>query len=224
MSNVLLSAKNLSKSFVQGSGQLQILNHVDFELKEGEAICIVGASGAGKSTLLHILGSLDRPDSGEIFYQGQSLLTLSDEELAQFRARELGFVFQFHHLLAEFTAVENVMLPLRMNGDSKSAALAKAEDLLRQLGLIDRAHHYPYQLSGGELQRVSIARALVKRPKILLADEPTGNLDSVNSHQIQDLFFYLKELFGLSLVVVTHDTQFAKKFARVMRMADGRWV
>ncbi|MCE3010423.1 MAG: ABC transporter ATP-binding protein [Proteobacteria bacterium] len=224
MSEVLLSAKQISKSFAQGTGRLQILNQVDFELKEGEAICIVGASGAGKSTLLHILGSLDKPDSGDIFYQGRSLLGLSDEELAQFRARELGFVFQFHHLLTEFTAIENVMLPLRMNGESASAAAAKAEDILRQLGLIDRAKHYPSQLSGGELQRVSIARALVKRPKILLADEPTGNLDSVNSQQIQDLFFYLKELFGLSLVVVTHDTHFAKKFARVMLMADGRWV
>jgi lipoprotein-releasing system ATP-binding protein len=173
---------------------------------------------------MHIMGTLDRPTSGELFFQGQSLLAMGDEELAHFRNREMGFVFQFHHLLSEFTALENVMIPARVGGLDKSEALGRAEDLLRQMGLTARMGHFPSQLSGGELQRVAIARALVMRPQILFADEPTGNLDSQNGGLIQDLFFHLKESLGLTLVVVTHDPGFSRKFARVQRISDGRWV
>lgn len=203
---------------------MHILKGVDFELKESEALCIVGTSGAGKSTFLHILGTLDRPTSGDVFFEGKSLFSMPDEELSAFRNEKMGFVFQFHHLLAEFSALENVMMPARIAGVGKDEAESDAMKLLSQLGLGARAHHFPNQLSGGELQRTAIARALMRKPKILFADEPTGNLDSSNGHAIQDLFFHLKETFGLALVVVTHDPNFAKKFGRVMRLADGHWV
>lgn len=222
-SEMLLSAKNLIKNYPQGRGELQILKGLDFELKKGESVGIVGASGSGKSTLLQILGTLDRPQKGEIFFEGQNLLTKSDEELAQFRNHAMGFVFQFHHLMSEFSALENVILPCRIGGLSLSEARDRARDLLSQLGLEQRLDHYPNQLSGGELQRVAIARALVNHPKILFADEPTGNLDSTNSGKIQELFFTLKEKFKLSLVVVTHDLQFAQKFPKVLRLKDGKW-
>jgi lipoprotein-releasing system ATP-binding protein len=224
MSEVLLSAQKIRKLYPQGVGELEILRDISLDIKKGEAICIVGASGAGKSTFLHILGTLDRPTGGELLFQGQSLLTMPDEELALFRNREMGFVFQFHHLLSEFTALENVMIPARVSGLEKSEALARAEDLLRQMGLTTRMNHFPSQLSGGELQRVAIARALVCRPQILFADEPTGNLDSQNAGHIQDLFFHLKESLGLTLVVVTHDPNFSRKFGKVHRISDGRWV
>ena len=224
MSDVILRAKGIRKSYAQGTSELGILKGVDVEIKRGEAVCIVGASGAGKSTLLHILGTLDHPTDGEVFFEDQSLFAKSEEELASFRSAKMGFVFQFHHLLAEFTAVENVMMPCRIAGESKPAAKAKALHLLETLGLRDRADHFPSQLSGGELQRVAIARALVRRPQVLFADEPTGNLDSKNSQLIQKLFFQLKEQYGLTLVVVTHDAGFAQKFSRVLRISDGGWA
>ena len=224
MTDVLLKATGIQKVYPQGAGTLAILKGVDVEVKRGEAVCIVGASGAGKSTLLHILGTLDRPNSGAVYFEGESLFAKSEEDLGRFRNEKMGFVFQFHHLLAEFTAVENVMMPCRIHGESKATSRAKAIHLLDQLGLRDRADHFPSQLSGGELQRVAIARALVKRPKVLFADEPTGNLDSHNSQMIQKLFFQLKEQYGLTLVVVTHDAGFAQKFGRVLRISDGQWA
>lgn len=224
MSDVILRAKGIRKSYAQGISELGILKGLDVEIKRGEAVCIVGASGAGKSTLLHILGTLDHPSEGEVFFEDDNLFAKSEEELALFRSAKMGFVFQFHHLLAEFTAVENVMMSCRIAGESKAAAKAKALHLLETLGLRDRADHFPSQLSGGELQRVAIARALVRRPQVLFADEPTGNLDSKNSQMIQKLFFQLKEQYGLTLVVVTHDAGFAQKFSRVLRISDGGWA
>lgn len=221
---VILSAQKVRKAYPQGSGELEILREISIDIRAGEAVCIVGASGAGKSTLLHIMGTLDRPSSGELFFKGQNLLSMGDEELAKFRNKEMGFVFQFHHLLTEFSALENVMIPARISGLDKKDAALRAEEMLSLLGLKERLEHYPSQLSGGELQRVAIARSLICRPQILFADEPTGNLDSRNGAIIQDLFFQLKQSMGLTLVVVTHDPQFSKKFGKVYRISDGHWV
>ncbi len=223
-SPVILSAQKVRKAFPQGSGELEILREISLDIKAGEAVCIVGASGAGKSTFLHILGTLDKPTSGQLFFKGQALLEMSDEQLASFRNKEMGFVFQFHHLLTEFSALENVMIPARISGVDKKESMMRAEEMLTLLGLKERLEHYPSQLSGGELQRVAIARSLICKPQILFADEPTGNLDSRNGAIIQDLFFELKESMGLTLVVVTHDPQFSKKFGRVHRISDGHWV
>lgn len=223
-SNVLLTAIDIHKSYVQGTGQLEILRGVSLEIKQGEALAILGSSGAGKSTLLQIMGTLDRPNRGELFCEGRDLLAMNDEELSKFRNAEMGFVFQFHHLLGEFTALENVMIPCRVGGEPVKIAKEKALHLLEFMGLADRADHYPNQLSGGELQRIAIARALVRHPKILFADEPTGNLDSMNSGKIQELFFRLKEEMKLALVVVTHDLTFATRFPKVYRMKDGLWL
>lgn len=224
MSELLIRATGLRKCYSQGTSELEILRGVSLDVNAGESISIVGPSGAGKSTLLHILGTLDRPSEGSLEFAGQNLFAMSEEEIARVRNREMGFVFQFHHLLAEFTALENVMIPNRIAGDSKSAARIKAMELLEMLGLASRAQHYPNELSGGELQRVAIARALVRRPKVLFADEPTGNLDSQNSLHIQNLFFSLKEKYGLTLIVVTHDPAFAQKFNRTIRITDGKFV
>ena len=220
----IISAQKVKKSYPQGAGELEILREISIDIAPGEAVCIVGASGAGKSTLLHILGTLDRPSSGSLFFKGQSLLDMPDEELAKFRNQEMGFVFQFHHLLTEFSALENVMIPARISGLSKKEAEVKAEEMLSLLGLKERLAHYPSQLSGGELQRVAIARSLICRPQVLFADEPTGNLDSKNGAIIQDLFFQLKESMGLTLIVVTHDPLFSKKFGKVYRISDGHWI
>lgn len=218
----ILRATGITKSFKQGSGELSILRGIDLDVRPGESICIVGSSGAGKSTLLHILGTLDQPTSGELQIAGEDVLQKSDDEMALFRNREMGFVFQSHYLLGEFTALENVMMPCRIAGDTRVAARIKSQGLLEMLGLASRASHFPNELSGGELQRVAIARALVRKPKILFADEPTGNLDSQNSQKIQELFFELKTRLGLTLLVVTHDLNFAKKFDRCLRISDGR--
>ena len=188
----------------------------------GEAVCILGASGAGKSTFLHILGTLDRPTRGTVYFMGEDLFNKSDNELSAFRALKLGFVFQFHHLLGEFTALENVMMPGRISGQPVSECRARALSLLDYLGLNHRLKHFPSELSGGEQQRVAIARALFHKPTLLLADEPTGNLDSENSHKIQDLFFQLKQEMGLTLVVVTHDTTFCRALSTLGQ--DGRWA
>jgi lipoprotein-releasing system ATP-binding protein len=216
----MIRATKIEKSY----GQLQILRGLDFEVAQGEAVCILGASGAGKSTFLQILGTLDRPTRGTVTFQGEDLFAKSDADLSAFRARKLGFVFQFHHLLSEFNALENVMMPGRISGLSVTESRARATQLLDYLGLSARLTHYPSQLSGGEQQRVAIARSLFHRPQLLLADEPTGNLDSENSLRIQDLFFQLKEEMGLTLVVVTHDQRFAQRFPRSVKMADGHWV
>ncbi|UYL09215.1 ABC transporter ATP-binding protein [Bdellovibrio sp. SKB1291214] len=219
-----LSVRNIHKSYPSGNGELEILRGVNMDINGGEALAILGSSGAGKSTLLQIMGTLDRPTQGEVFFEGRDLLALNDEELSKFRNAEMGFVFQFHHLLSEFNAVENVMIPCRVAGESPRLAKEKALHLLEFMGLADRADHYPSQLSGGELQRVAIARALVRHPKILFADEPTGNLDSNTSAKIQELFFRLKEEMKLALVIVTHDLTFATRFPKVYRMKDGLWV
>ncbi len=224
MSDILLSARKIRKAYTQGPDSLEILKEISLDIRAGQAVCIVGASGSGKSTLLHILGTLDQPSSGEVFFQNQSLTSMNSEAVASFRNKQMGFVFQFHHLLTEFTALENVMIPARVAGVEKSEATGQAEKLLRSLGLAERMNHFPSQLSGGELQRVAIARALVCKPQILFADEPTGNLDSLNGNKIQDLFFELKEKMGLTLVVVTHDPSFSRKFGLVHRLSDGRWV
>jgi lipoprotein-releasing system ATP-binding protein len=216
----MIRASKIEKQY----GQLQILRGLDFEVAQGEAVCILGASGAGKSTFLQILGTLDRPTRGTVTFHGEDLFAKSDADLSSFRARKLGFVFQFHHLLSEFNALENVMMPGRISGLNVTESRARATQLLDYLGLNARLTHYPSQLSGGEQQRVAIARSLFHRPQLLLADEPTGNLDSENSLRIQDLFFQLKEEMGLTLVVVTHDQRFAQRFPRSVKMADGHWV
>lgn len=222
--DVFLKANNIHKVYSHAMGELEVLRGVSLEIKQGEALAILGSSGAGKSTLLQIIGTLDKPTQGELFCEGRDLLTMSDDELSLFRNSEMGFVFQFHHLLSEFNALENVLIPARIAGESIKNAKEKALYLLDFMGLTDRAHHYPNELSGGELQRVAIARSLVRNPKILFADEPTGNLDSNTSLKIQDLFFRLKEEMNLALVVVTHDLSFASRFPKIYRMKDGQWL
>lgn len=223
MGNSLLSARNIFKSYPQGAGELEILKGVNLDIQIGDAIGIVGSSGSGKSTLLQILGTLDRPNQGELIYQDKNLFDLSDEEISLFRNQTMGFVFQFHHLLSELTALENVLLPCRIANQNVDRAADYAKEILNMLGLGDRIHHYPNQLSGGELQRAAIARALIRQPKIIFADEPTGNLDSVNSRKIQELFFLIREQLKISLVIVTHDLHFAQKFPKVMHLKDGNW-
>lgn len=216
----LIEAKGIHKSYGES---LQVLKNVDLVIQEGDAICIMGASGAGKSTLLHILGTLDKPTQGEVFFKGSRLSEKSDNELSRFRNRAMGFVFQFHYLLKEFNALENVMMPCRIAGLSERESRKKAEELLVDLGLQNRMTHHPSEMSGGEQQRVAIARALSMRPDILFADEPTGNLDSQNTMKIQELFFALKRKYNLTLVVVSHDIDFAKKFPKVYKLRDGQW-
>lgn len=222
--SLILKAENIHKSYTRGVDELEVLRGIDIKLHAGEAVAILGASGSGKSTLLHILGTLDLPDRGQLHFEDLDLLSLNEEQMAAFRSDKMGFIFQFHHLLNEFTALENVMLPCRVAGEDWKKSSARAKELLDMVGLQNRMDHYPQQLSGGELQRVAIARALARNPKILFADEPTGNLDSATSLKIQDLFFELQEKLGLTLVVVTHDLQFATRFPKVLRMKDGLWV
>lgn len=206
-----------------GASRLEVLRGIDLEIKAGEAVCIVGSSGAGKSTLLHILGTLDKPTLGKVYFKGKDLTRECDEKLASYRNEAMGFVFQFHHLMSEFTALENVMMPCRIGGLSLRESRKEAEKLLETLGLSQRLTHHPSEMSGGEQQRVAIARALVRKPQVLFADEPTGNLDTANAARIQELFFELKARLNLTLVVVTHDSAFAQKFPRVLRMRDGLW-
>ncbi len=224
MNKLIMDVKCITKSFSRKGEALDVLKGIDLDIREGEALCIMGSSGAGKSTLLHILGTLDHPTLGKIFFDGVDLTRKSSAELASFRSQTMGFVFQFHHLLPEFTALENVLLPCRIAGDSNRESLHKASELLDRLGMKDRKDHYPSQLSGGEQQRVAIARALIRKPRILFADEPTGNLDSANAKIIQDLFFQLKQEQKLTLVVVTHDQNFANRFPRRLELKDGMWV
>ena len=220
----LITVHNLIKNYQTGVSDLPVLRGLSFDIKQGEAVCLLGASGAGKSTLLQILGTLDRPTSGEVLYRGQNLFELDDESLANFRNQKMGFVFQFHHLIQELTALENVMLPALIANEEKEASRQKALSWLQFMGLSERHNHYPHQLSGGELQRVAIARALIKNPEVLFADEPTGNLDSENSQKIQELFFELRKKLGLTLIIVTHDLQFANLFTRVFKVKDGRFA
>lgn len=220
----LISVRGATKSYPMGASRLDVLRGIDVDISAGEAVCIVGSSGAGKSTLLHVMGTLDKPTLGKVYFKGVDLTRESNQKLADFRNRSMGFVFQFHHLMAEFSAIENVMMPCRIGGLTVAESRERAARLLDVMGLSARAAHYPSELSGGEQQRVAIARALVREPEVLFADEPTGNLDTVNAAKIQDLFFELKERLKLTLVVVTHDLSFAQKFPKVLRMRDGLWA
>ena len=218
----LITARNLCKSFTNGGTSIDILRDLNFDMSAAETVAIVGASGIGKSTLLHILGTLDRPDSGQLLFKGEDVLSYDDVTLARFRNRSVGFVFQFHHLLPEFNAVENTMMPALIGGASKRNAIRTAEDLLVRVGLKDRLHYRVGKLSGGEQQRVALARALVLKPAVLLADEPTGNLDESNSERIHSLLIELNQEFSMTLVVVTHNSQLASFMSRRVTIADGK--
>jgi lipoprotein-releasing system ATP-binding protein len=216
----MLSAKNIQKKY----GQLQVLKGVDIAIKKGEIVSIVGSSGAGKSTLLHILGTLDNADAGEIILNNQRVNKLAGKKLAAFRNKEIGFVFQFHHLLPEFTALENVCIPGWIAGGKKKEILAKAEELLKTLGLYNRLENKPQQLSGGEQQRVAVARALINNPSIVMADEPTGNLDSKNAKELHELFIDLRKQFNQTFLIVTHNEELAQMSDRIVHMKDGKIV
>ncbi len=220
-SSEIIQIQRLSKNFQSGESQLEVLKNINMTINESEAICLLGPSGSGKSTLLQIMGTLDRPTSGQVLIDGHSIFDMNDDQLSQFRNEKMGFVFQFHHLVHELTALENVILPCLLSEENRQLAEEKALKWFEYLGISERQHHYPNQLSGGELQRVSIARSLIKNPKILFADEPTGNLDSENSVKVQQLFFQLQKQLGLTLVVVTHDVEFAKQFSKIYRVQDG---
>ena len=220
----MLRALGLSKVYSQGDHKLEVLKGVDLEVAEGESVCIVGASGAGKSTLLHILGTLDHPSRGTVQFKGKNVFDQSESELAQFRIENLGFVFQFHHLLSEFNALENMTMPGRLAGWSRKEIRKRADELFAFMELSDRKSHFPSEMSGGEQQRIAIARALFLKPSLILADEPTGNLDAVNSSKIQQLLFELREEFNLTIIAVTHDKEFSQKFPRVLQMSAGTWL
>ena len=207
----MVLVSNLRKTFENGPEKLTILDNLMFEVQEGNSAIILGESGSGKSTLLNLIGGLDKPESGTVTVGGREIADLSEPELAQFRMHSVGFIFQFHYLLSDFTAIENVMLPRYMGGGTRSAATLRARDLLSKVDLLDRAHHYPHQLSGGERQRVAVARALVNDPEVILADEPTGNLDERHSGEVEDLIFSLVESFGKTLLLVTHDRTLSQR-------------
>ncbi len=220
----ILCAKNLKKAFISGAGTLDVLKGIDLDIIRGNIVSVVGPSGAGKSTLMHILGGLDRPSSGSVLLDGNDIFTYSDAQLAEIRNTKVGFLFQFHHLLSEFTALENVGIPARINGLSKKNAHEKAQALLEHLGLGDRGHHRPGELSGGEQQRVALARALINDPPILLADEPTGNLDRHTGWQVMDMLFHLRETRNLTVVIVTHDPEMAQKTDRRIKVSEGQII
>ncbi len=216
----MISISNITKSF----GSLQVLKGIDLTIDKGEVVSIVGPSGAGKTTLLQIIGTLDRPDTGTVHVDSVDVTTLSQKALSDFRNRHLGFVFQFHQLLPEFTAIENIMIPAFIAGRSRKEAKGRAEELLRFMGLTDRASHKPAELSGGEKQRVAVARALVNNPAVILADEPSGSLDSQNKQELHQLFFDLRNQYGQTFVIVTHDEQLATLTDRTIHMRDGLLV
>lgn len=213
----MITATDISKSF----GNLRVLKGIDLGIEKGEVVSIVGASGAGKSTLLQILGTLSRPDGGSLAIDGEDVLAMKGDRLSEFRNRKIGFVFQSHHLLPEFTALENVMIPAFIAGKGRREAEARARELLSEVGLDSRLDHKPAELSGGEAQRVAIARALVNSPAVLFADEPSGNLDSVTKQEIHRLFFDMRERHGQTVVIVTHDSSLADMCDRKLTMQDG---
>ena len=220
----VLSCESLGKTYSDAGTEVEVLADIHLSLPRGASAAVVGASGSGKSTLLHLLGGLDRPSTGSVTVAGREMTLLSDAARGQLRNREIGFVYQFHHLLPEFTAAENVAMPLLIRREAPARALRQAEELLATVGLGHRLTHKPGELSGGERQRAAIARALITRPALLLADEPTGNLDSKNGEQVFDLMMDLKREHGTSLLVVTHDHQLAGRLDRVLTLEDGRLV
>lgn len=216
----MIKAEKITKKY----GDLLVLDQVDMEVSKASVVSIVGRSGAGKSTLLHILGTLDLPDSGKLIIDGMELTKLPEKKLAKFRNEHMGFIFQFHHLLDEFTAEENVCMPALIKGDSKKEASVRAAELLDYLGLSDRIHHKPAELSGGEQQRVAVARALINKPSIIFADEPTGNLDLQNATEMHQLFIKLKNDFSQTFVIVTHNTELAQLSDERYKMAEGKLI
>ncbi|MER0441392.1 ABC transporter ATP-binding protein [Emticicia sp. W12TSBA100-4] len=213
----MLTAKSIKKNY----GNLQVLKGIDLEINQGEIISIVGASGAGKTTLLQILGTLDKADSGEVLLNGVDYSLLKDKELAKFRNEKISFIFQFHNLMPEFTAIENVCLPAWIGGKDKTETTKRAEELLQLLGLKERAKHFPSELSGGEQQRVAVARALINSPAVVFADEPSGNLDSKNAEELHQLFFELRKQFNQTFVIITHNVHLANMADRKLVMQDG---
>lgn len=216
----MIEARNIVKRY----GDLEVLRGVDLDIAQGEIVSIVGPSGAGKTTLLQIIGTLETPNGGEVCYEGKNVLSLKDRELAHFRNRNIGFVFQFHQLLPEFTMLENVAIPALLGGDNRSDAYARAKHLLERMHLSDRLDHKPSQLSGGECQRVAVARALINSPKVILADEPSGSLDSQNKQELHRLFFELRDELNQTFIIVTHDEGLAAQADRIMHMRDGMIV
>ncbi len=222
MSEVLLECRGVKKTYHKDGRPVEVLQGVDFQLQAGETVAILGSSGAGKSTLLHVLGTLEPPTMGEILYLGKNVAAFSAEKTSRFRNREIGFIFQFHYLLQEFTALENVLMPALIAGEDRPKFEERAKNLLEEVGLGHRLSHRPAELSGGEQQRVALARALVMHPRLLLADEPTGNLDSTNAQKVKELFLRLSESRGITIALVTHDEEIAKDFSRQLVMRDGR--
>jgi lipoprotein-releasing system ATP-binding protein len=214
----MIRLANIEKSY----GNLKVLKGIDLEIPQGKVIAICGSSGAGKSTLLHIMGTLDKPDKGEVFFENQSVFSLKEEELSHFRNQNIGFVFQFHHLLPEFTAAENVALPAMIAGVSKKNALKKAHEILQIMQLSERFLHKPAQLSGGEQQRVAVARALINNPKVVLADEPSGNLDTEHAQNLHRLFFELRKQLNKTFVIVTHNLELANLSDKIINIRDGK--
>jgi lipoprotein-releasing system ATP-binding protein len=221
--SALLRAEGLRKVYRSGDGQpLEVLRGLDLEVRRGEVVAVVGASGAGKSTLLHLLGALERPTAGDVWLEGSRYADMDDAGLAGLRNRKVGFVFQFHHLLREFSALENVMMPLLIGGAESRRARSRAEEILSLVGLAGRMTHRPGELSGGEQQRCAVARALVHDPRLVLADEPSGNLDHANSERLHDLFFRLAREYETTVVIVTHNRQLAGRADRILWLEDGR--
>jgi lipoprotein-releasing system ATP-binding protein len=220
----LIQVQQLFKSYENGPKRVEVLKGIDLSFIPGERGAIVGASGVGKTTLLHILGTLDRPTSGKVLYEGEEVFALNERELSLFRNREIGFVFQFHHLLPEFSALENTMVPCLIQGIPKKEAALRAESILTLVGLKDRLSHKPGELSGGEQQRVAVARAIVLEPKVLLADEPTGNLDTKTGESVFDLLQEINRVKGVTLIVVTHNLTLANKLSRQIHLIDGKAV
>ncbi len=222
---MIIKTQNLIKEYrVSKEKSLRVLDNISVEFNEGEVVSIVGPSGAGKSTLLHIIGTLDKPTTGEVLIDGKDVFKQSSNELAHFRNTQIGFIFQFHHLLPEFTTVENVCIAAMISGKSIKTVESKAKELLEEVGLGERLHHKPSEISGGEAQRVAIARALINSPKVILADEPTGNLDSHNSDDIIKLMFDLRKKYKQTFIIVTHNEKFAEMTDRTLKMSDGKIV
>ncbi len=221
---MILQAKHITKSYYEGTEEIRltVLDDLDFSMKQGSIVSITGLSGSGKSTLLHILGTLDQPDSGNIIFKDKDFHLFNEDELAHFRNMNVGFVFQFHHLLPELSTLENVAMPKMISGKSYKESILASEELLGSLDLIERRFHYPHQLSGGEQQRVAVARALINNPDIVLADEPTGNLDSIHSNELTDLLWSLNERFDTTVLLVTHNEELAKRADEVYNLMEGK--